>query len=76
MTRTECFFKGLPVVITTMKCPVHKRKNKKRRIQKKWDKQVIVFDLQEFGDVVLNNGCLYMSEKTFLYLKDRGEIKG
>ena len=63
MTRTNYYLNDIPISITTYKTKV--RHHKKRRIQKKWAKQQMIFELQPDGEVVLANGGYYMNENTF-----------
>lgn len=69
MTRTNYYLNDIPIIITTYKTKV--RHHKKRRIQKKWAKQQLIFELQHDGEVVLYDGCYYMNENTFNLVRGR-----
>ena len=69
MTETKYYLNDIPIIITTYKTKV--RHHKKRRIQKKWAKQQLIFELQHDGEVVLANGCYYMNENTINSIRDR-----
>ena len=61
---------GYPVHIATRK--YQKRKHHKRRINKKWQKRYGFreYDLMPQGQVLMINGTLYMTETTFIELKE------
>ena len=66
---------GYPVRIATKK--YQKRKHHKRRINKKWQKLYGFrkYDLMPQGQVLLINGTLYMTETTFIELKEKLKIE-
>lgn len=66
---------GYPVHIATRK--YQKKKHHKRRINKKWQKRYGFreYDLMPQGQVLLINGTLYMTEKTFIELKEKLKIE-
>ena len=66
---------GYPVHIATRK--YQKRKHHKRRINKKWQKRYGFreYDLMPQGQVLLINGTLYMTETTFIELKEKLKIE-
>lgn len=58
-------YQGNPVYITTMEW--QKRKHRKKRINKKWLKRYGTYELNTLphGEVVLFDGVLYMTKKTW-----------
>ena len=68
---------GYPIRIATKKRQC--RKHHKKRINKKWQKRYgfYEYDIMPHGKMMLIDGVLYMTEKTFNELNDlvRGESK-
>ena len=58
-------FGGFPIYFATKKC--QRRKHHKKRINKKWQKRYgfSEYDLMPYGQVILIDGKIYMTEKTF-----------
>ena len=56
---------GYPIYITTKK--YQRRKHHKKRINKKWQKRYgyYEFNMISHGQVMMMNGAIYMTEKTF-----------
>lgn len=68
---------GTPVYIATTR--IQRRKHHKKRINKKWAKRYgyIEYNSMPYGQVVLLDGVLYMTQKTFDFLQlqiDKGTI--
>ena len=68
---------GTPVYIATTR--IQRRKHHKKRINKKWAKRYgyIEYNSMTYGQVVLLDGVLYMTQKTFDFLQlqiDKGTI--
>ena len=61
---------GYPIRIATKK--YQRRKHHKKRIDKKWKKRYgfYEYDMMPHGKMMLIDGVLYMTEKTFNELKE------
>lgn len=71
----ESLITGCPVFIATRKQQV--RKHRKKRINKKWRKRYgyIEIDMMPYGEVMMFDGRLWMTNKTFQELKEKLDIK-
>lgn len=56
---------GFPIYFATKK--YQRRKHHKKRINKKWQKKYgyCVYDLLPYGQTIMIDGKIYMTEKTF-----------
>ena len=70
MTREELYF-GHPIYIATKEW--QKRKHRKKRINKKWLKRYGTYELNmmSHGKIVLIDGAIWMTKKTFEQIKDK-----
>ena len=74
MTNYETLLTGYPIYIATKE--IQRRKHHKKRINKKWRKiyGVIEFNSMPHGKVIMmNNGVIWMTKKTYQELKAESE---
>ena len=69
MTNYEALLTGYPIYIATKE--VQRRKHHKKRINKKWQKRYGMIELNSMphGKVVMIDGQLWMTRRTYLKLK-------
>ena len=76
MTDYYSLLTGYPIYIATQE--FQRRKHRKKRINKKWRKRYGMFELNRMphGEVVMmDNGVLWMTKRTYQELKLKGEKK-
>lgn len=73
--RYESLLTGYPIFIATREQQV--RKHHKKRINKKWRKRYgcIEVDMMQYGEVMMIDGRLWMTKKTFQELKKTLDLK-
>lgn len=68
MTNYKALLMGYPIYFATKE--IQKRKHKKKRINKKWLKRYGYYEinLMPHGQVILMDGAIWMTKKTYLEL--------
>lgn len=69
MTDYKALLTGYPIYIATKE--IQRRKHHKKRINKKWQKRYGMIELNSMphGEVVMMDGVIYMTKRTFESLK-------